>query len=76
MVWHGRTPRLLEGNEHAPWDSKVVSAFKGLRTWQRCKIMLGQQRLSSRPEESHLRSLPEPYVNLSIHTAPDVRPLP
>jgi NAD(P)-dependent dehydrogenase (short-subunit alcohol dehydrogenase family) len=32
--------------------------------------------LSSRPEESHLRALPEPYVNLSIHTAPDVRPLP
>ena len=32
--------------------------------------------LSSRPEEFHLRALPEPYVNLSIHTAPDVRPLP
>jgi hypothetical protein len=32
--------------------------------------------LSSRPEEFHLRALLEPYVNLSIHTAPDVRPLP
>ena len=32
--------------------------------------------LSSRAEEFHLRALPEPYVNLSIHTAPDVRPLP
>ena len=32
--------------------------------------------LSSRPEGFHLRALPEPYVNLSIHTAPDVRPLP
>src|SRR6516164_2700124 len=32
--------------------------------------------LSSRPEGSHLRALPEPYVNLSIHTAPDVRPFP
>ena len=31
---------------------------------------------SSRPEEFHLRALPEPCVNLSIHTAPDVRPLP
>jgi len=30
---------------------------------------------SSRPEEFHLRALPEPCVNLSIHTAPDVRPL-
>ena len=33
-------------------------------------------RLSSRAEEFHLRALPEPCVNLSIHTAPDVRPLP
>jgi len=28
------------------------------------------QRLSSGPEDFHLRALPEPYVNLSIHTAP------
>jgi hypothetical protein len=32
--------------------------------------------VSSRAEELHLRALPETYVNLSIHTAPDVRPLP
>jgi hypothetical protein len=32
-------------------------------------------RMSSRPEESHPRALPKPCVNLSIHTAPDVRPL-
>src|SRR6516164_7161063 len=31
--------------------------------------------LSSRPEEIHLRALPEPCVTLSSHTAPDVRPL-
>ena len=31
------------------------------------------QRLSSGPEDFHLRALPEPYVNLSIHTAPIVR---
>src|SRR5450756_1034233 len=30
---------------------------------------------SSRPEEFHLQALPDPCVNLSIHTAPDVRPL-
>ena len=30
--------------------------------------------LSSGPEDFHLRALPEPYVNLSIHTAPVVRP--
>jgi hypothetical protein len=32
--------------------------------------------VSSRAEEFHLRALPDTYVNLSIHTAPDVRPLP
>src|ERR1019366_6639719 len=32
--------------------------------------------LTSRPRDFHPRALPEPYVNLSIHTAPDVRPLP
>jgi FAD binding domain len=32
--------------------------------------------LSSRPEESHPRALPDPCMNLSIHTAPDVRPHP
>ena len=31
--------------------------------------------LSSRPEEFHLRALPEPCMTLSSHTAPDVRPL-
>src|SRR5262245_17984390 len=35
-----------------------------------------RSKLSSRPEEFHLRALPEPCRNLSIHTAPDVRPLP
>jgi len=32
--------------------------------------------MSTSPEDFHLRALPEPYVNLSIHTAPIVRPLP
>jgi len=31
--------------------------------------------LASRPGEFHPRALPEPCVNLSIHTAPDVQPL-
>ena len=31
--------------------------------------------LSSRPGEFHPQALPEPCVNLSIHTAPDVQPL-
>jgi hypothetical protein len=32
--------------------------------------------LSSRAEEFHPRALPKPCVNLSTHTAPDVRPFP
>jgi hypothetical protein len=37
---------------------------------------LARPNLSSGPEDFHPRALPEPYVNLSIHTAPVVRPLP
>jgi hypothetical protein len=33
-------------------------------------------KMSSRPEELHLRALPEPCMTLSSHTAPDVRPSP
>jgi hypothetical protein len=29
--------------------------------------------LSSGPKDFHLRALPEPYVNLSVHTAPVAR---
>ena len=36
----------------------------------------GLPLLSSHAEGFHLRVLPEPYVNLSAHTAPDVRPFP
>jgi CheY-like chemotaxis protein len=35
-----------------------------------------RRQLSSGPGDFHLRALPEPYVNLSIHTAPIVQPLP
>ena len=31
--------------------------------------------VSSRPEEFHLRALPEPCMTLASHTAPDVQPL-
>jgi hypothetical protein len=34
------------------------------------------EHLASRAGESHPRALPEPYVTLSRHTAPDVRPFP
>src|SRR3954465_2605554 len=35
-----------------------------------------QAHLASRARESHPHALPEPYVTLSRHTAPDVRPFP
>jgi len=47
-----------------------------LRTWMGERPSRRPARMSSRAEELHLRALPKPYVNLSIHTAPDVRPLP
>jgi hypothetical protein len=39
-------------------------------------LRLAIQRQASRAGGSHPRALPEPYVNLSAHTAPSVRPLP
>jgi threonine/homoserine/homoserine lactone efflux protein len=42
----------------------------------RSAMSAGSLSLASRPEEFHLRALLEPCRNLSIHTAPDVRPLP
>ena len=35
-----------------------------------------ETKMTSRPGEFHPQALPEPYVTLSSHTAPDVRPLP
>src|SRR6516165_12802045 len=39
------------------------------------RFVFHRARSSSRPEEFHLRALPEPCMTLSSHTAPDVRPL-
>jgi hypothetical protein len=55
---------------------RLRSLLGVLRTLRVGRLALPPTRLSSRAEEFHLRALPEPYVNLSIHTAPDVRPLP
>src|SRR5712671_5345325 len=48
-------------------------------SWSDCGLTVNDRHLSllsSGPEDFHLRALPEPYVNLSIHTAPIVRPFP
>src|SRR6516165_5212150 len=60
---------------------KIWGLHRGARGWlvvgpfgsPRRPTALG---VSSRPEDSHLQALPDPYVNLSVHTAPDVRPFP
>ena len=57
----------------------AASSSEGLLTERRTAAQPWRRELafmSSRPEDSHLRALPDPYVNLSIHTAPDVRPFP
>ena len=54
------------------WDSlKALDPQRPIREAD----MAISTRMTSRAEEFHPRALPEPYVNLSIHTAPDVRPL-
>jgi len=53
----------------------MTSAVIGGRADAR-SILPDRQRLSSRPGDFHPQALPEPCMNLSIHTAPDVRPLP
>jgi hypothetical protein len=60
--------------ETALWlpDSVVLSVYLARSALPRDRF----RSLSSRPEDFHLRALPEPYVNLSIHTAAIVRPLP
>jgi len=57
----------------APRGSLNVRVAPKATVWLRHREMT--QR-SSRPEESHPRALPDPCVNLSIHTAPDARPCP
>src|SRR5260370_1927339 len=54
----------------------TTSQRETFRTSRLLEFCSQKELVSSRPEDSHLRALPDPYVNLSIHTAPDVRPFP
>ena len=49
-----------------------VCSYPARRHFQ--TLVTGPSRTSC-PEEFHLQALPKPCVNLSIYTAPDVRPL-
>ena len=51
----------------------TLKAEPSLGALERSELM---QSSTSSPRDFHPRALPEPCMNLSIHTAPDVRPLP
>ena len=81
ILGHGRRLRAgtYEQRRTTPEDRSVsmVSTKDRLRGSTAITRAIDERvKLSSRPEDSHLRALPDPYVNLSIHTAPDVRPFP
>jgi hypothetical protein len=62
--------------ESGPPRHSVDAAVWSLTGEKRRAETLNRSFMSSGPEDFHLRALPEPYVNLSIHTAPIVQPLP
>jgi hypothetical protein len=56
---------------------RIHDRTRTLRRIVRFLLQRGRRTyMSSRPEEFHPQALPKPCMNLSIHTAPDVRPLP
>ena len=61
-----------------PGLAGIVAAVKeGRITFQRIlsyTLNSITKKVASRAGESHPHALPEPYVTLSSHTAPDVRP--
>src|SRR5712692_4664505 len=70
-------PHEVEDGIAVHHTRKAGSRSVGLRPpFTACPDTHKSPVLSSRPVDFHPQALPEPYVNLSIHTAPDVRPLP
>src|SRR5208283_4669828 len=66
-----RAPSIHGPSRKRPWPPAG-------RLGSTCRRNVGPNLplVTSGPEGFHLRALPEPYVNLSIHTAPIVRRLP
>ena len=54
-----------------PGEGPLTERTAGVQPAQSERVFM-----SSRPEDSHLWALQDPYVNLSVPTAPDVRPFP
>ena len=55
---------------HARINGQLSGVLRGVYRRRRTTFV------SSSPRDFHPRALPEPCMNLSIHTAPDVQPLP
>ena len=72
LLAHQPPERLHLGGEVADPRRQHVAADLDALTGQR--LGLAVERLASRAGGSHPRALPEPYVNLSAHTAPSIRP--
>jgi transposase len=76
-----RVPTIAEEDAKRPNREREYLMGERTRIVNRIKSTLARLGIrsfkpSSRPEDSHLRALPDAYVNLSLHTAPDVRPFP
>ena len=79
VAWEGRCREAFPYPDLRRIFLVAASSGEGLLTERKTVAHLWRRELafmSSRPEDLHLRALPDPYVNLSIHTAPDVRPFP
>jgi hypothetical protein len=61
-----REGEQVEGDQHAGEGLLAVPVFV-------LKIISVGLELASRPGEFHPQALPDPYVKLSLHTAPDVQ---
>jgi len=76
----GEYARDEEGDGFCEVHVNTIEGFWSLlRSWLRPHRGVSQDKLplylASRPGESHPQALLEPCLNLSVHTAPDVRPL-
>ena len=61
-------------NDIAKTKEKIAEQQKRLRALE-AQLAEEENLEVSRPEEPPLKSLSEPYVNLSAHTAPTIQPL-
>src|SRR5262249_60614568 len=68
MPLHRKQPSGEPSTAGAPHDVRHLVLF-GKHSFR------ALPSVSSRPEEFHLRALPEPCMTISSHTAPDVQPL-